>query len=948
MPRRFPWDLRRPPIAERIRTVPDANPMLDVLGIGQVDPSHMPERQEENRRERRERAELIGVEAELRILTDRLDGYTFYYTGTNFGGTATAHTTNAAYEYNMIRVQQREYERELERRANMARREATAAPDDTVLELMSVAGSDIAINDRMDNPAAFLRWYWHYGHQFVARYLDTVAITEEARALQQYVSAAANHYGLGSGFDWKNYTNLPNHHNGTLMRFVLDHPSLFAYLREYYRSYKEMIRLQTGRSANIPSHWMSRGLLSYRKELATMLAAHNLKPAPWACLSPSAADESKIEFFQSEDKFIRDIRTTSTIGKSLPLIVTPQERKAAMAPATWDALVRTASDTHRDHYVAEDIVFLTKEEDIIAAYLANGTSSCMTKRADIFQGPKHPLAFYADMPGVALAVLRRGAATRARAFTYVNPDNPEDKRWIRIYGDTIMAAKLQRAGFSQGTWRNVKLRKIPATLLDGTIIPETYVCPYLDDVVGMGLFNVIYTDDEKDYFIVTDADTARQWQAKTSAKLHPQVWSGRSQSGLTGKYHGYQRADDRRWGYEVRGISYHAPDSTTFNQDHDICCFGCNTVFNNPTNDPSPIGHMIAPEPYFGFSRSAFICHACFGVHFVEAIYDLFVRDGPDDAVGRFTRARFPVAAAGAAQLWDGNQDYERHPSRRTFYPTRNTDSMTNDNLVLLSESYYPPPRYVYGPDGLHVRYAGWVARDEDVVRLPGGYNVLRADTVVSLTGRTVHRSSCLTMSIRRTDEGETRTFMLNTEINNMMVRDRLRIVNNELIVVKPSADSADEAVFKALHGMDDEDDPDIDTSAELSLADTISIIYSHVQFRAAGSSNTRLRDLTKHQLQRILENTPEETCDEIVRIWSAKVLEGADDGHLLAQRFQRIQAAVLQLPPAKDTDEGSFADDILSAQPASSGRTDSSSPFVITNSTVFVDYSAAPGRIRG
>lgn len=171
----------------------------------------------------------------------------------------------------------------------------------------------------------------------------------------------------------------------------------------------------------------------------------------------------------------RDRRVKTTVGRYL---------KKHYGSELSDAEIRLLTDAFRYHFGVEDVCYAVTEEEIIKVY-TTGPHSCMayewTANSERYGSQIHPSAVYATA-GLKVAYMKREGAINARALVYDNPDNPEDRRWVRHYGDEILIRKLEQLGYKPGNLYNVKLRKIPAVTADGRELPDTYVCPYIDDL----------------------------------------------------------------------------------------------------------------------------------------------------------------------------------------------------------------------------------------------------------------------------------------------------------------------------------------------------------------------------------------------------------------------------------------------------------------------------------
>jgi len=167
----------------------------------------------------------------------------------------------------------------------------------------------------------------------------------------------------------------------------------------------------------------------------------------------------------------QDRRVKTTIGRYLK----------KHFPKMTDGDIRALSDTFKYHFSVEDVLFASTEDEMIDVY-RNGPHSCMSYGLDSgnLQSHIHPVAAYA-VPGMKVAYLRREGKINSRCLIYDNPNNNADKRYVRVYGDELLARKLETLGYTRGPLKDIVLRKIPAQTLDGRVMHNTFVVPYIDD-----------------------------------------------------------------------------------------------------------------------------------------------------------------------------------------------------------------------------------------------------------------------------------------------------------------------------------------------------------------------------------------------------------------------------------------------------------------------------------
>jgi hypothetical protein len=117
--------------------------------------------------------------------------------------------------------------------------------------------------------------------------------------------------------------------------------------------------------------------------------------------------------------------------------------------------------------------------DRIAEAYVQGPSSCMTHHKAHWNLKHHPAEVY-NAPGFGLAVLRNGAGQiSARSLVWVNPGDPTDKRYLRVYGDAALKRRLERNGYRCANFAGARIKAIPVHNE-----PDVYVMPYIDGPGG--------------------------------------------------------------------------------------------------------------------------------------------------------------------------------------------------------------------------------------------------------------------------------------------------------------------------------------------------------------------------------------------------------------------------------------------------------------------------------
>ncbi len=193
----------------------------------------------------------------------------------------------------------------------------------------------------------------------------------------------------------------------------------------------------------------------------------------------STDDPLMIAFTASVADGQADKQTRTTLGKFL--------RKYAFM--LTDAYIQQLDAEHRADMLAE--IELLPPSQFQWAYM-NGPTSCMSHKPDYWHMPDHvhPLDAY-DAPGFHLAIIRKSKAEEgisARCVVWINPDNPEDKRAIRVYGDAALKRRLLKNGYKFIPFTGAKIRTVPVKKGSKPDAAGTIACavPYLDGVDGTG------------------------------------------------------------------------------------------------------------------------------------------------------------------------------------------------------------------------------------------------------------------------------------------------------------------------------------------------------------------------------------------------------------------------------------------------------------------------------
>lgn len=180
-----------------------------------------------------------------------------------------------------------------------------------------------------------------------------------------------------------------------------------------------------------------------------------------------------------------------------------------------DNQIQAIDASHRAEVLVE-IRYATTRKEIEVVYTnMAGDSGCMRYSGSKWNLPDglHPSHVY-EAPGMAVAYTQDDEGTiKSRCLVWVNPDNADDKRYVRLYGDSrVLELKLKQAGYVLGPLNGARLARIPRYAEDDEDYDvDAYLMPYLD---GPGGAQSNYTgryvqlDDDPRYIRIIGSDRA--------------------------------------------------------------------------------------------------------------------------------------------------------------------------------------------------------------------------------------------------------------------------------------------------------------------------------------------------------------------------------------------------------------------------------------------------------
>lgn len=257
----------------------------------------------------------------------------------------------------------------------------------------------------------------------------------------------------------------------------------------------------------------------------------------------SPSDHTMIAYTPDRACAEADRQIKTTIGKFLRkflLVVTDKE-------------IARLEAAHKADMDPTFLVARTIEEIETVYTTMSGDTGCMRyDKSNWGYSNYHPSAVYTG-PGLAVAWLADGnGKPRARAVIYDNPDNPSDKRYVRLYGDhNALRRRLELAGYRMAGLKGAKLKALQDNY--DMRSRNTYVMPYLDLPGGSGGPEeggyVAKFEEDGDLITVIDQEAAEQF---ASAGL---MYSGARSTG------GYVqltpvRLSDKTWTCALTGVTY--------------------------------------------------------------------------------------------------------------------------------------------------------------------------------------------------------------------------------------------------------------------------------------------------------------------------------------------------------------------------------------------------------
>lgn len=219
----------------------------------------------------------------------------------------------------------------------------------------------------------------------------------------------------------------------------------------------------------------------------------------------SVEDPNMVAYTPDRACAVGDRQIKTTIGKFL--------RKFLLV--VNDDVIGRLEAEHRADMDPSFLVARTVEEIEKVYTTMKGDTGCMRYEKYHWDFKDfHPSAVYCA-PGMGVAYLVDGhGEPTARSVIWDNPDDPTDKRYVRLYGNhNALRRRLEGAGYVLGGLKGAKL----AAVKDSRFNRETniWLMPYLDGPGGGTSSNqaaryVVKWEEDGDFFTVIDAIQASQ------------------------------------------------------------------------------------------------------------------------------------------------------------------------------------------------------------------------------------------------------------------------------------------------------------------------------------------------------------------------------------------------------------------------------------------------------
>lgn len=206
----------------------------------------------------------------------------------------------------------------------------------------------------------------------------------------------------------------------------------------------------------------------------------------------SRENPEQIAWTPTVDDGLRDRQVAMSLGRWLRRVF----------PGMADHEITQLESAHRT-FLNPDVEFIdcmTEMDRVIKAYM--GVTSCMSKSTSHWGHGHHPLEAYAA-PGFKLAVIYgAGKKVSGRCLVWINPEDENDKRAVRNYGDDSLRQYLKGKGFIFTGLGGAYLKAIPVEGNSKLVVPylDTTACEVQPNSATAG----VYDGDGKIWLFNTD------------------------------------------------------------------------------------------------------------------------------------------------------------------------------------------------------------------------------------------------------------------------------------------------------------------------------------------------------------------------------------------------------------------------------------------------------------
>ena len=267
------------------------------------------------------------------------------------------------------------------------------------------------------------------------------------------------------------------------------------------------------RTENLP-WWLQREharIVAGVYETSAVLDVINQSWAAQYAVHISKTDRAMVAYTPSPEAGLADKQVHTTFGRFL---------RKHFITLTDDQIQQLEQD-HRSELFAVFQVAKSKEEIERVYRNMVGDSACMRHHPGYYgiTNDAHPSHVY-SAPGMGVAYTEDAKGqVKSRAVVYENPADPQDKRYVRLYGDPVLGKLLKAAGYVPRSLNGAQIRRIPRVNNSDGVTPlvNVYVVPYLDGVEGnQNLTSGTFVVDEGDADYLRLVDSERYGEITTS------------------------------------------------------------------------------------------------------------------------------------------------------------------------------------------------------------------------------------------------------------------------------------------------------------------------------------------------------------------------------------------------------------------------------------------------